>query len=99
MSDRSPAFVSALEYVGRGWSVLPVTANKKPHTRVLQKVNGSPDWMRFQKRTASEDEIRGWFDVDPDTGIAVVTGAISELVVIDYDNGEPIDVLTPTVKT
>lgn len=42
-------------------------------------------WAEYQKRIASEDEIRGWFAKSTDANLGIVTGAISKLVVVDAD--------------
>ena len=66
------------EYMGRGWSIIPIRAgDKRPLVR----------WEEFQHRHPSEAEARGWFCQWPEAGIGVVTGAISGLVVVDVDAG------------
>ncbi len=71
---------AALEYHGRGWSVVPVKpGTKRPACR----------WLDFQHNRASEEQLRSWFD--PAQGehfedIAVVLGDISgRLAVRDFD--------------
>ncbi len=66
----------ALRYLAHGWSVIPVRAgDKRPATR----------WKEFQTRIAHEKEVRNWFRQQPEANIAVVTGKISNLVVMDVD--------------
>ena len=66
------------EYIGRGWSIIPiVTGDKRPLVR----------WEEFQDRHPSEAEAGGWLRQWPEAGIAVVTGAISGLIVVDVDPG------------
>jgi hypothetical protein len=73
MNDRLAA---ALEYLGRGWSVLPVEPRgKRPLVR----------WRALEQRAASAKTIRQWFDATPDANIGIVTGAISGIVVVDVD--------------
>jgi hypothetical protein len=67
---------SALAYRARGWSVIPVQARAK---RPLVA------WRVYQHRIASEDEIQGWFRRWPDANVAVVTGQVSGIVVVDVD--------------
>ena len=67
---------AALQYAGYKWSVIPVRPREK---RPLIK------WQEFQHRRASEDEIRSWFKHHPDANLAVVTGELSGVVVIDVD--------------
>lgn len=66
----------ALEYLARGWSVLPIEpAGKRPLVR----------WEELQQRLASAAEVRGWLARWPDANLGVVTGAISGLLVLDVD--------------
>lgn len=67
---------AALAYAEARWSVVPmVPGGKQPLV----------PWLEFQQRRAGPDEIRDWFQRWPDANIAVVTGAISNIVVIDID--------------
>lgn len=67
---------AAIEYVRRGWSVIPVRARAKvPLVR----------WEAYQSRRASEVEIEAWFQQWPDANVGVVTGEVSNLVVLDVD--------------
>ncbi|MFA5745209.1 MAG: bifunctional DNA primase/polymerase [Candidatus Paceibacterota bacterium] len=68
----------ALFYRDMGYSVIPVRADKKP---ILQS------WKEYQSRIATEDEIEKWWEQNPDAQIGCVTGAISNLVVIDVEKG------------
>lgn len=66
---------TALEYILRGWSVIPVGKNKKPLI----------EWSQFQNRKATEKEITTWWKKYPSANIGIVTGKISNLSVIDID--------------
>jgi hypothetical protein len=67
---------AALGYLARGWSVVPIRAREK---RPLIA------WQMHQQRRASEDDVRAWFARWSDANIAIVTGAVSGLVVVDID--------------
>lgn len=67
---------AALDYAARGWSVVPV----QPRGKVPCIA-----WQEFQNRHADEVEIRRWFKRWPNANIALVTGPISRLVVVDVD--------------
>lgn len=90
--EQNERLETALEYLARGWSVIPVGADKRPLIK----------WARYQKERATEEQIRAWFST-PDVQIGVVTGAISNLTVIDVEKeGDPSmfsAVDTYTVKT
>ena len=82
MGERQPvANIStiepALEYAHRGWSVIPIKPRSK--TPLLDT------WKEFQERIATDDEIHEWFRNWPDANIAIITGNISGLVVLDVD--------------
>lgn len=68
--------VAALEYAKRGWSVIPIKSRSK-----LPLVN----WRDFEHRRATASEIQRWWKSWPDAEIAVVTGRISNLFVVDVD--------------
>ena len=72
---------AALEYLDRGWSVIPI----KNGTKVPPF-----SWKEFQYRLPTEDEIYKWFD-GTDYDIAVVCGSVSNLVVLDTDDQQATD--------
>jgi len=68
----------ALKYLSLGYSVIPVRSNRKGGSTVK--------WREFQTRRPTEQELTRWFGKpNGDTGIAIVTGAISGIVVLDFD--------------
>ena len=64
----------AIDYLYRGFSVIPV-AGKEPLVR----------WKRYQTSRATELELADWYKSHPGCGIAIVTGSLSNLVVVDID--------------
>jgi hypothetical protein len=89
---------SALHYLSLGMSVIPVGKDKKP---LIQ-------WLEFQNRLPSTDEINEWFIKFNDPNIGIVTGKISNLFVVDVDSTEalievekyiPDSLETPVVST
>ena len=59
-----------------GWSIIPIKTKTK-----LPLVS----WKEFQTRRPTEEEIKTWWLQYPDAGIAVVTGKISNLIIVDID--------------
>jgi hypothetical protein len=57
-----------------GMSVIPVEG-KRPLV----------PWAEFQSRQATEAEIAQWYETWPQAGVGIVTGRISNLVVLDVD--------------
>ncbi len=72
---------AALSYLEQGFSVIPVGADKKPRLK---------QWKAYQTRLPSREEVLAWFQSSDTTGVAIVTGKISDgLVVLDVEkNGD-----------
>jgi hypothetical protein len=67
---------AALDYGRLGWSVIPVEPRgKRPLVR----------WQVYQHRLPDATEVAEWFRRWPDANIAVVTGVVSGVVVLDLD--------------
>ncbi|MBO8183425.1 MAG: bifunctional DNA primase/polymerase [Archaeoglobus sp.] len=97
---------AALDYVKRGWSLIPLAPRgKKPFKKLLPVVldengNRRASWKPFIQRPASENEIKDWFRRYPNINIGIITGQASGLVVLDFDSIKPIGMpVTPAVKT
>ncbi len=69
---------AALDYHKKGLSVIPVKEDKKPLVK----------WEPYQKVRATEEEVRKWFDKNNPPNIAIVTGILSNLTVVDTDSQE-----------
>ncbi len=81
----------ALSYLRRGWVVIPAhtatngicscqnlqCSDQGKHPRVA--------WKLYQKVRPTEAQVRSWWGQWPDANIAIVTGPLSNLVVIDVD--------------
>ncbi len=67
---------AALEYLRRGWSIIPMRErDKRPAIR----------WQDFRTTPASEQDVHDWFTRWPEDNLGIVTGAVSGLVVLDVD--------------
>ena len=82
---------AALEARRRGWSVVPLHTARAGRCTCGDAQCPSPAkhphvaWDEFQRRLPSEDEVRRWWRRWPDANVGVVTGAVSDLVVVDVD--------------
>lgn len=75
-SESNARLKAAIKYLKRGWSIVAVAPRaKRPIVR----------WEPFQHKLPSERQLRGWFTRWPDANLAVVTGEVSGLVVLDID--------------
>ena len=67
---------AALDYLARGWSVIPVRERAK---------RPAVPWKRYQRKCVTEKTLHDWFRRSPDFNVAIVTGGLSGLVVLDVD--------------
>ena len=74
----------ALRYLERGFAVVPARG-KRP---VL-------NWRKYQNVRPTATEVTSWWERFPSANIALVTGRISGVVVIDVD-GETVEQFVPT---
>ena len=81
----------ALQYLKIGASVMPVGQDKRPLVA----------WKEFQTRFPTEEEVRVWWATWPNANIGLITGKISNLIVIDVEEGGDITRFpeTDTVRT
>lgn len=68
----------ALDYVNNGWSVLPV----KPEEKRPYMTN----WLQYNRMRATKEMVENWFRNLSGAGVGIVTGKISNLVVLDVEN-------------
>ena len=67
----------ARSYLELGWSIIPINPkNKRPYVK----------WESFQKNRPTDQDIQEWWNQYPKANIGVITGKISELIVIDIDS-------------
>ena len=71
----------AAEYVDNGWSILPV----KPEEKRPYMAN----WLQYQRERATKDMVQNWFVNLTGAGIGVVTGKISNMIVLDVESDCP----------
>jgi len=67
-----------LGYLDSGWSILPV----KPEEKRPYMTN----WLQYMKTRAPRATVENWFNSLTGAGVGVVTGKISNIVVLDVEN-------------
>lgn len=75
----NPVLAAAKEYIARGWSVFPIVPGGKSPAVA--------SWKPYQERLATTEELQEWFG-DGNANIAIVTGSLSGLTVLDFDTDE-----------
>jgi putative DNA primase/helicase len=80
--------------ISRGWSVIPLSTTKRPFI----------DWKMYQEERADSEQVRVWLEQLDPSAWAVVTGAVSGIIVLDYDGEAGVQTmkrlgLTPHVRT
>jgi len=78
---------TALDYLNRGWSVIPLRPQDKvPHFALLPTDGaGTRTWKYFQDRLPLESEVAHWWRTEPAANIGIVTGHVSGIIVQDLD--------------
>lgn len=74
--DKPLMLESALRYLERGWNVIPLNDKKEPRLDT---------WEKYQHQRVTKEEAQHWWTKWPNANIAVLTGKISGLVVVDVD--------------
>ena len=76
-------------YRKRGWNVVPLYNFSKAPSNIEyfnEDFGWLPGWVVFQDRMATEDEVKYWFRNNNVTGLGLITGKISGVVVVDEDS-------------
>ena len=91
-TDRQPpALAAALAYAERGWRVLPLHSVKSNRCTCRGQVAGCNAGKHPRIKgghaaaTTNRDKIEQWWPNWPDANVGILTGATSNLVVIDVD--------------
>jgi len=74
----------ALKYLNRGFSVIPIKPNSK---------DPLIGWKKYQTQLPTEDEVREWWEEHPDANIAIITGKVSGICVLEIDDEDILEEL------
>lgn len=95
--EQGTILAAALEYNQRGLAVIPIKRADK--TALV-------GWRGFQLSRPTDDQILEWFAEYPGANLAIITGSVSGIVVLDIDSPEGLRIAkanglpkTPAVKT
>lgn len=66
---------AGLEYLAQGYSVIPVSPEKRPYVK----------WDVYNERRATPEEFINWFGTFEDMQLGIVTGELSGITVIDLE--------------
>lgn len=82
-------------YLAAGWSVFPLRPRSKlPLADLLPKdETGERSWKPFQTKRPTMRLVDAWLEREPQMNLAVVTGRISGVAVLDLDGQDAIDAL------
>jgi hypothetical protein len=90
---------AALDYRERGWSVVPAHWVMPNGKCSCGKICSSPGkhpmfpWAKYTKVLPTVLEIKQWWAKWPKANIAIITGTISNLAILDIDGTEGVDAL------
>lgn len=76
----------ALRYLSLGWSVIPLKEREK--TPIVSS------WKEYQTKRPDRSMVLSWWARYPRANVGIVTGKISDLVVVDADSQEGLDGLS-----
>lgn len=72
----STLLAKAIEYAAHGLSVMPVKKDKRPLLG---------NWKILQTEPATLEQLEAWWESQPEANVAIITGKISNLIVVDVD--------------
>src|SRR5262245_7144573 len=90
----NPMLRAALEYLRRGWSVVPLcwpghkSSDCPLHGCKREKAGKVPivDVEEYRSRLPTMEEINGWWERWPSANVGVLTGKVSGIVAWDIDD-------------
>ncbi len=90
-ADGAACLQAALDYLRRGWPVLPLCppdhAGVSKHAKTCENPGKRPlvNWKEYQDRLPTEAEVRGWWDKWPTANVGVALGPLPGFIRLDID--------------
>jgi hypothetical protein len=108
-----PPLEWALEYLKHGFSVIPIHHAVDGHCSCgvpeCDQIGKHPrvKWKKYEDALPTVEEVTGWWTQWPYANVAIITGAVSGLVVVDVDGDDGVNSVrqyggfprTPSVHT
>lgn len=89
MSNNNLLLKTCIGYRKKGWNVVPLYNYSKAPSGIEyfhEEFGWLPGWAVFQERMATDTEVAHWFSKNDVTGLGLITGKISGIVVVDEDS-------------
>lgn len=78
-------YQNAEQYVSDGFSVIPAQIDWNANLGKFGKKPSIVSWKEYQNRLPTEEELHEWFDTETHNGLAVLTGRVSGIIVLDIE--------------
>jgi hypothetical protein len=73
---------AAKTYLYQNYNVIPIWGNLNPERAKVASV----DWKVYQQRRVTQSDLENWLHQEKFGGLAIITGRISRLIVLDFDD-------------
>lgn len=84
MEEKNRLLKSALWYLERGYSLIPINPGTKEPFHGFK-------WERYKKTRPTQKEVRAWWGKWPNANIALVLGDVSKLIALDIDDAKALN--------
>jgi Bifunctional DNA primase/polymerase, N-terminal len=75
-------FGAAKTYLYQNYNIIPIWGELKPERAKVASV----DWKVYQNRRVKQLDLENWLAQEKFGGLAIITGKISRLIVLDFDD-------------
>lgn len=75
-------FGAAKSYLYQNYNIIPIWGDLNPERKKVASV----DWKSYQSRRVRQADLDDWLHQEKFGGLAIITGRISRLIVLDFDD-------------